>query len=483
MHSSDDLLNKYRKALDNAGMGLWELDLATFTLSWDIGYCRLYELEPGRTGGTMDEFLNSIHTDDLPRVHDYIKTHINENQEVNVHFRVHVKDNRIKFIRSNAYRVYTGGKLTGFVGISWDDTAESLLQNEFQAAKKFNEAILESLPDPLFLKNENSQVVFANREYEKFVGMKREVFVGKSDYDFFPKEAADRFRRQDNEAFSSAQPVQNEEVVVDSRGRPRNVLTKKTPLDIPGKERVLIGIVRDITDLKHIQTSLVAQSKMASLGEMAAGIAHEINNPLSIIRGRALLIKGRSTDEKINSDLELIEQNCIRIEKIMRSLKSVSRNSSLDPFEETPIMAILEETDIIAKERFHDRNLELIFQIAPGISEMDRTRARPAEIVQVLVNLLNNSFDAIRTQKGGWAKIGVSVEAKNFVIEVTDSGARIDAAVAEKMMEPFFTTKPTGKGTGLGLSVSRQFIENHGSKLQYDPKHSHTRFFFTLPKL
>ena len=119
---------------------------------------------------------------------------------------------------------------------------------------------------------------------------------------------------------------------------------------------------------------------------------------------------------------------------------------------------------------------------ANTIDEKSVISARPSEIVQVLVNLLKNSYDSILDQKDGWAKIDVTSEKSFYLVAITDSGSEIEPDIAQKMMEPFFTTKSTGKGTGLGLSVSRQIIRNHGGELYYDPARPHTSFVFTIPK-
>ena len=483
MSTSEELLKKYLGAMGKASMGLSTLDLTTGIIRWDDNYRKLYEIPEGQFEGSIVEWFDFLHEEDRPRIQSYMEEFLHTDVKVQLFYRIYVKNKKIKRIRASGERIFTNGQLTGFEGICWEDTAPMLLQYDVKNSDQFTNMVLEVIPDPLFVKNERHEVIYANREYENFVGMKKEFFIGKSDYDFFPKEVADRFWKQDNEVFAALAPIQNEEVVVDSQGRPRNVLTKKSPLSISADEKIIVGIVRDITDLKQIQTSLVAQSKMASLGEMAAGIAHEINNPLSIIRGRALLLKDRVSDEKIKQDFELIEQNCVRIERIIRSLKSVSRNSSNDPFEETCVIGMLEEIYVIAKERFREKNLELTLDIESGISEFDRTRARSAEIVQVLVNLLNNSFDAIRGKTPGWARIGLKKENDSFIIEVVDSGQRIDLTVAERMMEPFFTTKATGLGTGLGLSISKQFLQNHNANLVYDGNCVNTRFYFKLPIL
>lgn len=483
MFSDEILFKKYQDAMANASMGFSQLDLSSGKIFWDENYRKLYEMPEGKYEGTLDEWFRFLHADDQQRVQGYFEQFLQSDTKVNIYYRICVSSGRVKCVRASGARVFTDGKLTGFEGLCWEDISPMLLQYDVKNSNRFTDLVLDVIPDPLFVKNDRHEVIYANREYEKFVGMTKDVFVGKSDYEFFPKEVADRFWKQDDEVFEAQEPIQNEEIVADSVGRSRIVLTKKTPLSVSDNEKIIVGIVRDITDLKQIQASMMAQSKMASLGEMAAGIAHEINNPLTIIRGRALLLKEKNTDKKINADLDLIEQNSIRIEKIVRSLKSVSRNSSNDPFEEATILSLVEEAYIIAKERFREKSLKLDVVVDDKISEFDRTRARPAEIVQVLVNLLNNAFDAIQDQLGGWARIGVILEDGKFLIEVVDSGPKISQDVAERMMEPFFTTKSSGKGTGLGLSVSKQFLENHQSKLIYDFRYSNTRIYFNLVKL
>jgi PAS domain S-box-containing protein len=481
--SKNERLEQYEKAMANANMGFSRLDLTCGKIFWDDNWRKLYELPEGQTEGTLEEWFQYLHPDDQQRVQSYFEQFLKSDAKVDIYYRICLKNGKIKRIRASGDRIFKDGQLTGFEGICWEDTSPMLLQYDDKNSEWFTNAVLNVIPDPLFVKNDRHEVIYANREYEKFVGMKKDQFIGKNDYEFFPKEVADRFWMQDNEVLSGEKAVQNEEVVADGEGRPRNVLTKKTPLTVSENEKIVVGIVRDITDLKQIQASLLAQSKMASLGEMAAGIAHEINNPLAIIRGRTLLLKERVSDSKIISDLELIEQNCIRIEKIVRSLKSVSRNSSNDPFEEVAVLSLVEEAFVIAKERFREKSLTLEVVIENNISEFDRTRARPVEIVQVLVNLLNNSFDAICKQQKGWARVGVVLEDESFVIEVVDSGPKILPEVARRMMEPFFTTKSSGKGTGLGLSVSKQFINNHNTDLIYDSEYPSTRIYFKLVKL
>lgn len=467
----------------NASMGFSQLDLTTGKIFWDENYRILYDMPAGQYEGTLEEWFQFVHEDDQQRVRAYSEQFMASDVKVDMFYRICLSGGRVKRIRASGGRIFSDGVLTGFEGLCWEDTAPMLLQFDVKNSNRFTNSVLDVIPDPLFVKNHRHEVIYANREYEKFVGRRKEQFIGKSDYDFFPKEIADRFWRQDDKVFGAEAAIQDEEVVTDCEGRPRNVLTKKTPLIVSDDEKIIVGIIRDITEMKQIQASLIAQSKMAALGEMAAGIAHEINNPLSIVRGRALLIKEKVTDKKINADLDSIEQNCVRIQKIVRSLKSISRNSNDDPFEEVPVLSLIEEAIVIATERFRERKLKLDVMADSKILEIDRSLVRPVEIVQVLVNLLNNSFDAICDQPQGWTRVGINLEDGYFLVEVVDSGPKISTPVAERMMEPFFTTKASGKGTGLGLSVSKQFIENHKSNLIYDSSFPNTRIYFKLVKL
>ncbi len=244
----------------------------------------------------------------------------------------------------------------------------------------------------------------------------------------------------------------------------------------------------DLRKLKKIQNSLIAQSKMAALGEMAAEIAHEINNPLAIIQGKVQLLLerikvGPVDTEKWTKNLEQIELNSLRIKKIINSSKAIARKAEKDPFDYVSIVKIIDEACDLSRERFEKRNLGLTVSIAEGITYKNVIQVRDSEIIQVLVNLLNNSFDAIKNQHPkGWVQLQLSESSENYQIEVTDSGAKIPQDIAEKMMDPFFTTKSTGEGTGLGLSLSKQIAESHQGQLFYDPKSSTTRFVFILAK-
>lgn len=235
-------------------------------------------------------------------------------------------------------------------------------------------------------------------------------------------------------------------------------------------------------ELEISKIQLIHSSKMASLGEMASGMAHEINNPLTIIKGKIKVITLILEDLKIqdkflNSELDKIKITTDRIGKIVKGLRTFSRVSENDPYDFIPLERLIHETMDLCSERFKSEGIDLVIQSIPDI----KIKCRSGEISQVLINLLNNSSDAITNLDKKWIQISFSnLSTYRMNISVTDSGNGIPPHIADKIMDPFFTTKDVGKGTGLGLSISRGIIEAHGGELRLDQTSSHTRFIFDL---
>lgn len=488
---SDELLSKYNKALGNAKMGLWEFDFATQIFQWDEGVRRLYKLKEKRYQGEFTKWLQRLHPEDVERVKTEFEAARLDQSDIDTLCRVRFEDASYRHIRINAVKVRDEQtqEVTGLVGMDWDVTNEYRLHEELNKSKFFLEKVLDAIPDPIFIKDRAHKNIFANKEFESIAGKKKPDLIGKIDAEFLPPDMADLYWRQDEDVFKNNHFVEFEESIVDVNGDSRFLLTKKTSMRISDQEMVLVGVIRDITDLKKIQNSMIEQSKMASLGEMAAEIAHEVNNPLMIIQAKSQILQERleknphSIDvPKLIQDLKSIEKNGYRIDKIIKSLKSLSRKADQDPFEDVSIRKIIDEAIEISKERLSKNQIGFNFSHDEIIDYSYMVKARPSEIVQVLVNLLNNSFDALKGTADSWIKINLFLVDSIFFIEIIDSGPTIVPEVVDKMMEPFFTTKTAGSGTGLGLSVSKQIIQNHGGILEYDTSSENTKFLFQLKR-
>jgi C4-dicarboxylate-specific signal transduction histidine kinase len=237
-------------------------------------------------------------------------------------------------------------------------------------------------------------------------------------------------------------------------------------------------------ELGEQQKVLAHSAKMSALGEMAGGIAHEINSPLGIITVHANQLerfsaRGALTPEMIKAEAQLIAATAKRIGEIIKGLRAFAREGEKDPFVLTPAATIINDALVLCQNRFISHGIELrITPPAPGIE----LECRPVQIGQVLLNLLSNSFDAVVGRPEKWVALETTESAGQVHFTVTDSGAGVPEEIAAKLFQPFFTTKELGKGTGLGLSISKGIADAHQGTLTLDPRSSRTRFVLCLPQ-
>lgn len=252
----------------------------------------------------------------------------------------------------------------------------------------------------------------------------------------------------------------------------------------------VILLASPVDELREAKSALEQQTvkaehaaRMAALGEMAAGIAHEINNPLAIISGNIISLEMSVAHEPIPNNvllekLERINQTVQRIGRIVKGLVAFGRDGSKDPLDPTRLRKIVDLTLDLCQERFFRNKVQLIVDEIPEAIVL----ARPTQISQVLLNLLNNAYDAAVESSEKWVRVSFDGDENYQYICVSDSGKGVDPLVRAKIFDPFFTTKAAGKGTGLGLSISRSIMVDHHGELNLKDQKP-TCFELRFPKL
>jgi hypothetical protein len=231
------------------------------------------------------------------------------------------------------------------------------------------------------------------------------------------------------------------------------------------------------------EEQLVEVSRLASLGIMAGGIAHEINNPLAIVAGfsgkLAVLARRRELDPEVVEQLaERLITTTKRMAAIVAGLRTYSRDDAQEPLRPVGLARIVEDSLALCRGRFLGAGIEL--RVGPIPAELT-IMARPVQVTQVLLNLLNNAFDAASDSEERWVALEVDALPEIHAIRVSDSGPGVPEALRTKIFVPFFTTKAVGKGTGLGLSLCASIMNAHGGDVLLAPQTSPTTFVVRFP--
>ena len=225
-------------------------------------------------------------------------------------------------------------------------------------------------------------------------------------------------------------------------------------------------------------------SKMASLGEMASAMAHEINTPMQTINLIAQRVqrqlKKDFSAEDIDQSMSKITTSVTKISEIIDSLRKVSRDSTEDDFSEVRIKELLQDTINMTEERFRVNNIDFSVNYH-NTSENTLLQCQRLQISQILINLINNAYDAIHVCDKKWIKVDIQQISDKIRFSITDCGEGIDTKIVEKIFEPMYTTKEVGKGTGLGLSISRDIVLKHNGLLYINKESPNTCFVLELP--
>jgi signal transduction histidine kinase len=239
-----------------------------------------------------------------------------------------------------------------------------------------------------------------------------------------------------------------------------------------------------MTQRKKEEASLLNSSKMSALGEMASGIAHEVNNPLTVIRGNTMMMKYLTKSLPDREKLEqILDTNLSSIDKAARiiwGLQRFAKDGSKDPFEKKNLLELVQDVVGFSEARMKNEGIHFDLKIPENIV----IECQVIQLQQVFLNLINNSIYELQhsDHRRKVIRIEASLSENELFITLTDSGRGIPEELQSKLMQPFFTTKPLGEGAGLGLSTSRGIMESHHGSLNLNPSYKEgAQFLMRLP--
>ncbi len=258
-----------------------------------------------------------------------------------------------------------------------------------------------------------------------------------------------------------------------------------------GRPYQYMAIRNDITEKKMMQENLEKErmrvlhaEKMASLGELAAGIAHELGNPAASINAWLDVIESQHERDTLDIDLFIqtipkVRRDAKRIADIIRGMLAYARDGSRDPFQSESPQTIMQQVIDYCSYKIRKCGVQVQLDVANPYATVE---CRITEISQMLVNFVLNACDAVQELEERWIRLEAKELGDTIEFRITDSGHGIPAASAERIFSPFYTTKPLGKGTGLGLSIAKSIVDNHRGQITLDQASPNTCFVIRLPR-
>jgi PAS domain S-box-containing protein len=335
---------------------------------------------------------------------------------------------------------------------------------ELQRLTDYNQNILESMDSGILVLDLEGSVVRWNRAMESLYGKTRDEILGRTLDEIFPSPFLEALRgslvMEDHEEIAHIYKLH----LPAADGRSLMVNVSIAPFEVVSGERHgTVLILEDVTARVRLEEQLQHSEKMASIGLLAAGVAHEVNTPLTGISSYTQMLKEQVKPEDLRYPLlEKIEKQTFRAAKIINNLLNFARSSTAE-FESVDVNKSVLEVLSLLEHQMDKARIRVVKELSEDLPDV---RGNENRIQQVFFNLILNARDAM--PKGGWLTIATHADDDTVVVEVRDTGHGIKREDVKRIYDPFFTTKGIGRGTGLGLSVSYGIVQEHGGAIFVD---------------
>jgi PAS domain S-box-containing protein len=373
------------------------------------------------------------------------------------------------------------GRLTGFKGTMQDVTVQRAAQAEISRLQELNRNIIESLSHGLFVMDRTLRTVICNRGLERLTETSRDELLGRRPWEVLTCCGRADLRDRLYKALEGATVVRDRFALGGDGERTGYVSDTYSPLVSPEGEIIgVIGILEEVTDRIDLEQQLIQAEKVAAIGQMVSGIAHEINNPLTSVSGYAQLLLASGCDPEAKKDIQKIADASDRCSQVVRGLLTYSRKhehrmSAVNAVEVLERTCDLKEYELSVEDVTVERDYD---------TSLPPVQGDPYQLQQVILNLLQNAADAIVDGgEPGRIRLSAHCEEDDVVIGVFNTGAPIPEDVLRRIFDPFYTTKEVGRGTGLGLSVAQNIVRNHQGSIRVRNLQDGVLFEVTLPAM
>jgi len=323
--------------------------------------------------------------------------------------------------------------------------------------------IFKYLDSAIMVVGENEEFLVWNKGAEKIFGFSQEEIIGRNSSALLPN--GQKYIDELNNIIEEVKTKGFAEIIETERRTKDNriIPVQLNVAMLPGEKNQYAGrtiIISDVSEVRKLQQQVDQSEKLAVIGQLAAGVAHEIGNPLAAISSIVQILQRKSTDQFTSDRLSNVKDNINRISKIVRELVDLSRPPSHNEAI-TQINEVIKTAVGIVK---YDKRVKKVEFKTYLEENLPMIKIVPDQLIQVFINILINSLDAIEGE--GIIKAKSFYDDKNIYIKISDNGCGMDEQTLTKIFDPFFTTKQVGKGTGLGLSVSYGIIKKFNGDIK-----------------
>jgi PAS domain S-box-containing protein len=361
----------------------------------------------------------------------------------------------------------------GSLALSADLATEVAAQSrEIDEQRRFTGLIIDSLPLGLYVVDREYRIQIWNRQREIGApGLRRDEVVGRQVFEVLTRQPAEELRAEFDRVFQTGE-IQQAELEVTLGSEARSFRLTKIPMRLEGDEiSHVITIGEDVTDSRRIQGQIMQSEKLAAIGQLAAGVMHEINNPLATISACVAAITGRLDEASgteraaVEEYLELIDKEVDRCTRIVDGLLDFSRPKGKAKGR-VALNPLVDETLFLMKHHQRFKRLTVARELDVTLPA---TMGNAEQLTQVLMALMLNAVDAMDDRGKLTVRTGKNpARPDEVVLEVEDTGMGIPRGDQTKIFEPFYTTKQPGRGTGLGLSICYGIVEDHRGRIEVD---------------